>query len=89
MPASRRPDMSGYFRAQIDRHANGMLARSTPRLPDGVRVTGGVKDRTITVTTRDGTVWYWTGGRYASRKVNGCYAPLMPTPTTAPHKEGN
>lgn len=78
---SKRPDMRGYFRARIDRHVNGMLASSFARLPSGVRsIEGDVTDRRIVVTCDDGTRWEWEGGRYASRKVNGCYAPMMPRP---------
>lgn len=77
---SKRPNMSAYFRARIDWHVNGMLATSTSRLPAGVnKVNGDVTSPIITVAMQDGTEWHWTGGRYASRKVNGCYAPLMPT----------
>lgn len=80
---ARRPNMRAYFAAQIDRHVNGMMARSAPRLPADVsNVTGTVTDSVITVTMRDGATWQWRGGRYAARKVNGCYAPLMPTPVT-------
>lgn len=81
--SNRRPDLKAYFRAQIDRHVNGMLATTTPRLPADVRsVVGTVRDSVITVTMVDGTVWHWSGGRYANRKVNLCYAPLMPRATT-------
>lgn len=80
----KRPDMRDYFRARIDYHVNGMLARSTPRLPNGVvKVNGQVTDREITVTMKDGSTWLWKGGQYASRKVNGCYAPLMPKAVVA------
>jgi hypothetical protein len=73
--------MGSYFRAKIDLATNGMMARSTARLPaDVARVDGTVSDAVITVTMRDGTVWHWSGGRYATRKVDGCYAPLMPKP---------
>lgn len=81
----KRPDMRAYFSAHIDRHVNGMLARSAPRLPaDVARVSGTVTDARIVVTMRDGTQWEWSGGRYAARKVNGCYAPLMPRPAAEP-----
>ncbi len=77
----KRPDMREYFRARIDIHVNGMLARTTARKPHGVeQVRGDVTDREIVVVMRDGTEWRWQGGKYASRKVNLCYAPLMPTP---------
>lgn len=80
--------MSAYFRARIDCHVNGLLARSSPARPEGVsRITGDVRDSLITVTMIDGTQWHWTGGRYASRKVNGCYAPLMPKPASAPTEQ--
>lgn len=78
---SKRPDMRAYFRAQIDYNVNGMLATTRATRPNDVtRVEGTVTDRSITVTTRDGNVWHWQGGTYAARKVNGCYAPLMPKP---------
>lgn len=80
---TKRPDMRGYFRARIDYHVNGMLAR-TAHLPSEVRqVRGDVTDREITVVMRDGTEHHFRGGRYASRKVNGCYAPLMPEAVAA------
>lgn len=83
---SKRPNMRDYFAARIDWHVNGMLARSTPRMPSDVtRVVGDVTDRLITVIMRDGTEWRWAGGQYASRKVNGCFAPLAPKPV----KEGS
>ena len=59
-----------------------------PMLPNTVRqVQGTVTDPLITVHMRDGSTWTWIGGRYASRKVNGCYAPLMPRPTNTRTKE--
>lgn len=77
---ARRPDMRDYFKARIDWHVRGMFARSA-RYPAGVvRVTGDVTDREILVKMHDGTVFAWSGGRYATRKINGCYAPLMPKP---------
>lgn len=80
----KRPDMRGYFAARIDHNVNGMMARTHARTPhDVARVEGDVTDQQITVTMRDGAVFTWSGGRYASRKVNGCYAPLMPKPVTA------
>lgn len=79
--APKRPDMREYFRARIDHHVNGMMARTTARLPATVRrVVGDVTDTVIVVVMLDGTQFRWAGGQYASRKVNGCYAPLMPTP---------
>lgn len=81
---SNRPDMRAYFKWRIDVHVNGMMARSgTNTLPHGVRVSGDVTDRLITVTDRDGVRWQWKGGEYAARKRNGCYAPLMPRPIEA------
>lgn len=78
-----RPDMRPYFSAQIDHHVNGMMARSQVTRPhDVVDVSGTVTDSVITVTMRDGTTWKWSGGRYAARKVHGCYAPLMPRAIT-------
>jgi hypothetical protein len=80
---SKRPNLRAYFAARIDHHVNGMMARPTPALPSDVkRVNGDVTSTTITVEMLDGTVWRWSGGRYASRKVNLCYAPLMPKPIT-------
>jgi len=78
--SAKRPDMREYFKARIYWHVRGVLARSA-RYPGGVvRVVGDVTDPVIRVTTRDGSVFTWSGGRYAARKVNGCYAPLMPKP---------
>lgn len=88
MPATRtrtkRPDLKARFAAQIDSHVNGLMGmRRIPNLPPGVdRVDGDVTDRVIRAYMRDGTVFVWTGGQYASRKVNGCYAPLQPKPRT-------
>ena len=79
MSTMKRPDMGAYFRARIDWNVNGMMARTNARLPHSVKtVKGDVTDSTITVTMLDGTEYIWTGGQYASRKINGCYAPLMP-----------
>ena len=79
---SKRPDMRPYFAARIDRHVNGMMARSSATRPPGVaRIAGDVTDTTITVVMNDGTEWQWSGGQYSARKVNGCYAPKMPRPT--------
>lgn len=76
-----RPDMRGYFRARIDQHVNGMMARTWATAPRNVKgVKGDVTDREIVVTMLDGTTYTWSGGRYAARKVNLCYAPLMPKP---------
>ena len=87
MPSTRvpkRPDMRDYFRARIDWHTHGMSARTVARLPHGVaRVIGDVTDSRIVVVMRDGSEWAWSGGKYAARKVNGCYAPTMPKPTDA------
>jgi len=59
------------------------MSRSQATRPaDVARVSGDVTDARITVTMRDGSEWHWAGGRYASRRVNLCYAPLMPTPVT-------
>lgn len=78
---SKRPDMRAYFAARIDHHVNGILARTAARRPNGVdTIVGDVDHSTIVVTMRDGTVWRWQGGRFATRKVNGCYAPLQPKP---------
>jgi hypothetical protein len=76
-----RPNLSEFFKAKIDQHVNGMLATSTVRLPNTVRrVSGSVEDAVIEVTMTDGTVYKWSGGQYSTRKVRGCYAPLMPKP---------
>lgn len=78
---AKRPDMRDYFRGRIDHHVNGMMARTSARLPVNViSITGDVTDSVITVFLRDGNAFKWTGGQYAARKVNGCYAPKMPTP---------
>lgn len=77
----KRPDMRPYFKAKIDQYVNGMMSRSVARIPPGVAlVSGQVTDKVIVVTMSDGTEWRWTGGQYANRKVNLCYAPLMPKP---------
>jgi hypothetical protein len=80
MTKSVRPDMRAYFKGRIDYHVNGMLARTVPRPNDVKSIVGDVTDKVITVTMHDGSTWQWSGGRYAARKVNLCYAPLMPTP---------
>lgn len=73
--------MRDYFRARIDWHTDGLMARTQSRIPaDVTRVQGDVTDREIVVIMRDGTEFRWTGGSYATRKVNGCYPPLMPKP---------
>lgn len=78
---TKRPDMKDYFKARIDFHVNGMMSSSQARMPRGVkRVHGDVDDYLITVLMDDGSVFEWTAGDYSSRKVNGCYAPLMPKP---------
>lgn len=77
----KRPNLSAYFRSRIDYHVNGMLSgMSAPRPYEVKRIVGDVTDRLITVTMLDGTEYKWSGGRYASTKRNGCYAPLMPKP---------
>ena len=81
--AMKRPDLRAYFRSRIDYHVNGMFARQdgwNTRPRDVKSIKGDVTDREIVVTMLDGTVYKWSGGRYASRKVNLCYAPLMPKP---------
>lgn len=76
-----RPNLSEFFKAQIDHAVNGMLATSVARLPiDVKRVNGNVESEVITVTMRDGTEYRWSGGTYSTRKAKGCYAPLMPKP---------
>lgn len=80
--ASTRPDLKPYFRARIAYHVHGMLAGPIPRCPDEVLfIKGDVTDAVITATMRDGSTYTWSGGRYASRRVNLCYAPLMPRPS--------
>lgn len=79
MPKQTRPDMRAYFAGRIDHHVNGMMARTVP-VPRGVKhVSGDVTDSRITVVTNDGVRHLYDGGQYASRKVNGCYAPKQPT----------
>lgn len=81
---AKRPDMRAFFKARIEWHVHGMLSTSSVRLPPAVRkVNGDVTDEVITVVLDDGTEFAWTGGKYASRKVHGCYAPLMPKPVKA------
>lgn len=81
MPNMKRPNLNDYFRAKIDYHVNGMLSTMSIRRPSDVRsISGDVTDSVIVVTMLDGTEYKWSGGRYAARKVNGCYAPLMPKP---------
>lgn len=76
-----RPDMSSYFKARIDWHVNGMMSSGQARKPaDVMYVIGDVTDSIITVETRNGDKFQWAGGKFSSRKVNGCYAPLMPKP---------
>lgn len=77
---AKRPDMRDYFKARIEWHVRGLLARSARYPADVVRVAGDVTDQVIRVTMRDGSIFTWSGGRYAARKINGCYAPLMPKP---------
>lgn len=80
---SKRPNLSAYFRGRIDWHVNGLRSTARLSLPrEVVKVSGDVTDPVIVVTMRDGSVWHWAGGRYATRKINGCYAPLMPRPIT-------
>lgn len=76
---TKRPDLSAYFRSRIDWHVRGLMSGHQARLPNAVKtIDGDVTDHRIVVTMVDGTVWEWAGGRYATRKVAGCYAPLMP-----------
>ena len=82
---AKRPDLKNFWRSRIDNHVNGMLAG--PLLPaprDVVSIDGRITDPVITVTMRDGTVWLYSGGRYAAKKRNGCYAPLIPQPMAPP-----
>ena len=77
----KRPDMREFFRSRIEWHTRGMMAGHLARRPSEVkRIEGDVDSREIVVHMMDGTVWKWEGGKYSSRKVNGCYAPLMPKP---------
>jgi hypothetical protein len=82
---------SAYFRGRIDQHVNGMFARPVPRPSNVKTIVGDVTDRVIIVTMLDGTKYFWEGGKYASRKVNLCYAPLMPKPVDVPlkYKDGH
>lgn len=81
MPKTTRPNLSAFFKAKIDQHVHGMMSTAQVRLPIEVtKVSGDVTDSVITVTMRDGSVFKWSGGEYASRKQHGCYAPLMPKP---------
>jgi hypothetical protein len=74
------PDMRPYFRGRIARHVNGMFAGHGANFPQGVRgVRGDVTDAVIRVELWDGRTLVFSGGRFATRKVNLCYAPLMPT----------
>lgn len=77
---SKAPIMTGYFRSRIDIHVNGAFAQSqASRYPTGVkRIIGDVTDPRIVVVMEDGTEYVYSGGRYASVKRNGCYAPLLP-----------
>ena len=76
-----RRTVQAYFRWQIDQHVHGMRATARrPELGRG-RIVGNVTDAEISVTYPDGTQETWYGGRYAARKIHGCYAPLMPTLT--------
>lgn len=75
-----RPQMKDWFKYRIDWHLYGMASAGThPGLPRGVkRIAGDVVDPVITVTMEDNTTYDWHAGQYSRRKVNGCYAPLMP-----------
>lgn len=66
------------WRAQIDLYVNGMFATRQVPCMQGIRVSGYVTDREITVTFPDGKVEVYEGGHYARRKVKLCYSPLMP-----------
>jgi hypothetical protein len=58
---TRPPVMTAYFRARIDHHVNGMLARTQARLPQGVKsVQGDVTSPRIVVTMHDGTEFVYT-----------------------------
>jgi len=82
---TNRPNLQPYFAARISHYVYGMLSHSVARLPHDVsKVDGDVTDSTITAIMRDGSVWTWSGGRYAARKVSGCYAPLLPRPVKSP-----
>jgi hypothetical protein len=85
-----RPDLRDYFNAQIDQYVYGMMARRFPSLPRGVaRVDGTVTDDVISATMTNGDVFRWSGGRYAKRKIRGCYAPLLPIPATEANQPCN
>lgn len=75
-----RPDLTRHFQSKIDQHVYGMMTQNVVPAPNGITVRGDVTDTLIVATDRDGNEWRWIGGRYAQRKINGCYAPLMPKP---------
>jgi hypothetical protein len=82
--SSNRPNLSSYFRSRIEYHVYGMMASPSISPPRDVKtVNGDVTSNLITVTMNDGSVWLWSGGRWSSRKVSGCYAPLMPKPLSS------
>lgn len=81
MPKNSKPDMRDYFKARIEYHVHGAFGSRWAKLPRGVkRVEGDVDSALIVVIMDDDTEHLYAGGKYASRKVNGCYAPLMPKP---------
>lgn len=82
MPRIRptRPNLNDHFQSKINVHVFGMMSQGVIPPPPGITVRGDVTDTLIVATDRDGNEWRWIGGRYASRKINGCYAPLMPKP---------
>ena len=78
---TKRPNLSEFFKAQIDRHVHGSASTARVRLPIEVaKVHGSVTSPEIKVVMRDGSEFLWSGGQYSTRKVRGCYAPLMPKP---------
>lgn len=78
-PPMARPNLRPWFRARIDWHTNGMLARTQESIPrDVAKIDGDVTSDLIVVTMLDGTVYKWSAGRRSPRKINLTYPPLVP-----------
>jgi flagellar biosynthesis regulator FlbT len=78
---SEKAVIAQHFKYEIDRSVNGMMgtARRPDLIREGVSIEGSVRDAQIIVTVKARRGYYiYNGGRYATRKVNGCFAPLMP-----------
>jgi hypothetical protein len=77
---SEKAVIAQHFKYEIDRSVNGMSG--TARRPDlsreGVSIEGSVRESQIIVTVNGSRTYIYNGARYSARKVNGCYAPLMP-----------